>query len=450
MDIAKLRATINGTVIAPGDEGYDLARQTFYGGIDNKPAVIIQAKTDDDVAKAVTLAQSTGLSLGIRSGGHSIAGFSVPDGGIMLDLRNMKALAVDEQNRTAWVESGMTAGEYSKALDAYGLVTGFGDTGSVGIGGITLGGGIGFLVRKYGMAIDNLLAAEVVTAEGKKIIASEQENPDLFWAIRGGGGNFGVATRFQFKLQPLGDAYGGLLILPAEPEVLVRLLETADAAPDELSIIANVMPAMPMPFLPKEIHGQMIIMVLLMYAGPAVEGEKVVASIKPIAPPLADLTKPMRYHEIFMPEDDSYHPTAVSTTMFMDKVDLTLAEGIIERLQKSDAMIRVVQLRTLGGAMAKVPADATAFAHRSHRLLTNVAAFYTTPEDKKIRETWVEDMVALLNQGDDGMYVGFIGDVGEAQVKAAYPAATLKKLKAIKQKYDPANLFKFNHNIKPE
>lgn len=449
MDIAKLRGTVQGTVMTPGDAGYDEARQTFYGGIDHKPTVIMQAKTDTDVIEAVNLARTTGLNLGIRSGGHSIAGFSVPDGGIMLDLRNMKTLEVDEQNRTAWVETGMTAGEYSKALDTYGLVTGFGDTGSVGIGGITLGGGIGYLVRKFGMAIDNLLAAEIVTAEGKKLTVDEQNHPDLFWAIRGGGGNFGVATRFKFRLQPLSDAYGGLLILPAEPKVLASLLSLADAAPDELSIIANVMPAMPMPFLPKELHGQVVIMVLLMYAGPASEGEKVVAPIRALAEPLADMLKPMRYCEIFMPEDESYHPTAASTTMFMDSVDQTLAGKIIKSLKESDAVLRAVQLRTLGGAMAKVPSDATAFAHRTHRLLTNIAAFYTTPEDKKIREAWVTEMAAMLSQGDEGMYVGFIGDVGEQQVHAAYPKEILKKLQAVKQTYDPNNLFKLNHNIKP-
>src|SRR5512145_1279083 len=215
-----LRAAVKGQVIAPGDSEYDGARTVFYGGFDRRPAVIVRVADVADISYLVTLARQTGLELAIRSGGHSVAGQSVSDGGIVLDLCNLQALQIDQENRTAWAETGLTAGEYTVTVGAHGLATGFGDTGSVGIGGITLGGGIGYLVRKFGLTIDNLLAAEIVTADGQLLRVDSGTHPDLFWAIRGGGGNFGVATRFQFRLHKLETVLSGMLILPATPEVI--------------------------------------------------------------------------------------------------------------------------------------------------------------------------------------------------------------------------------------
>src|SRR5687767_13074830 len=245
ISILKLRTTFNGRVIAPGDHGYDQARTVFWGGIDRRPAVIIRVADAADVSRVVSLARETGLDLAIRSGGHSTAGHSVADGGIVLDLSNMRDLQIDVERRTAWAETGLTAGEYTTTANAYGLATGFGDTGSVGIGGITLGGGIGYLVRKYGLTIDNLLAAEVVTADGQIRQVDANTRPDLFWAIRGGGGNFGVVTRFQFRLHKIDTIVGGMLILPATPAVIDEFIAQADAAPEELSTIANIMVAPP-------------------------------------------------------------------------------------------------------------------------------------------------------------------------------------------------------------
>src|SRR3990172_2240092 len=218
--VAGLRAVLKGRVIAPDDAGYDEARTIFYGGIDRRPALIVRTADSTDVGHVISLARETGLELAVRSGGHSNAGHSTTDGGIVLDLRDMKALAIDVDGRTAWAETGLTAGEYTAAAGAYGLATGFGDTGSVGIGGITLGGGVGYLVRKHGLTIDDLLAAEVVTADGQLLRANSESHPDLFWAIRGGGGNFGVATRFQFRLHDVYTIRGGMLILPATPDVI--------------------------------------------------------------------------------------------------------------------------------------------------------------------------------------------------------------------------------------
>src|SRR5918997_4012801 len=298
--ISELRAAFNSRVIAPDDAGYDEARAVFYGAIDRRPAVIIRVASAADVSQVVSLARETGLNLAVRSGGHSLAGHSTTDGGIVLDLSDMKTLQIDTERRTAWAETGLTAGEYTAATGAHGLATGFGDTGSVGIGGITLGGGIGFFVRKYGLTIDDLLAAEVVTADGRLLRADAETHPDLFWAIRGGGGNFGVATRFHYRLHELDSIVGGMLILPATPEVIASFIAEAEAAPDELSAIANVMTAPPMPFVPPEAHGQLIIMAMLVYAGEEVdEGERAIAPFRALAKPIADMVKPMRYPEIY-------------------------------------------------------------------------------------------------------------------------------------------------------
>jgi hypothetical protein len=445
----QLQADFTGRLVFPNDTDYDQLRTVFYGGIDHKPTVIILAENTQDVQKALSLAHSSGLDLCVRSGGHSTAGYSTCEGGIVLDLRKMKKLEIDTENQTAWAEAGLTAGELTTAADKHDLVIGFGDTGSVGIGGITLGGGVGFLVRKYGLTIDNLLAAEIVTAEGEVLRVDAKNHPDLFWAIRGGGGNFGVVTRFQFQLHPLSKVVGGMLILPAEPEVLSGFMALAAKAPDELSVIVNVMPAPPMPFLPAEQHGKLIIMAIMMYVGDAEASEKVLAPFRVLSTPLADMLKPMRYAEIFQPENDSYHPTAVSQNMFMKTVDQTLAQTIIDRLQDSDAVMRVVQLRTLGGKYAQVPRDATAFAYRTNEIMVNIAAFYTTPEDQKIREAWVAELAKLLNQGESGSYVGFIGLRDDLSTHAAYPKGTWERLVEIKRRYDPTNFFHHNQNIKP-
>jgi FAD/FMN-containing dehydrogenase len=447
--VPRLRAALNGRVIGPEDAGYDQARTVFYGGVDRRPAVIVRPADAAEVAQVVSLARESGLELAVRSGGHSSAGHSTTQGGIVLDLADMHALEIDAERRTAWAQTGLTAGQYTAAASAYGLATGFGDTGSVGIGGLTLGGGVGFLVRKHGLTIDDLLAAEVVTADGQLLRTDAESHPDLFWAIRGGGGNFGVATRLQLRLHQLDQIVGGMLLLPAAPAVIAGLVAEAEAAPEELSVIANVMPAPPMPFVPEEQHGQLVVLVLLAYAGPAEAGQRAIAPLRALATPIADMVRPMPYPELFLPEEGDYHPTAVGHTMFVDTIDHAVAETIFDHLQASDATMRVAQLRVLGGAMARVPAQATAFAHRDSRIMVNLAAFYDGPADKAVRQAWVDDFAAALRQADSGAYVNFLGDEGQARVRQAYPGSTWDRLMAIKARYDPTNLFRLNQNIPP-
>jgi FAD/FMN-containing dehydrogenase len=447
--LSTLRASVTGRVIGPEDSGYDEARTLFYGGFDRRPTAIVRVADSDDVAKVVSFAGETGSPLAVRSGGHSVAGHSVIDEAIVLDLSDMRGVEVDAAQRTAWAQAGLTAAEFSAAAGAHGLAIGFGDTGSVGIGGITLGGGVGYLVRKYGLTIDDLIAADIVTADGRLVRADAGTNPDLFWAIRGGGGNFGVATRFQFRMHELPSVVGGMLFLPATPEVVAGFMAEAESAPEELSAIANVMPAMPMPFLPAEQHGRLVVMAFMCYAGPTGDGQRALAPFRALAEPIADLLRPMSYHEIYPPEPEDYHPTAVGHTMFMDRVGLDEAKTIVQYLEASDAMLRVTQLRVMGGAMARVPVEATAFAYRGSRIMANVGAFYEGPEDMVVRRAWVEELAGALRQSDGGAYVGFLGDEGEERVRAAYPGSTWERLRQVKARYDPDNLFRFNQNIPP-
>jgi FAD/FMN-containing dehydrogenase len=442
-----LRARLRGRVVEPSDPDYDALRVVVLGGVDPRPALIVRPAEDADVAAAVAFARDRGLPLAVRSGGHSGAGHGTVDDGLVVDLRDLHGIEVDAGTRTAWVEAGATAGEVTAATAAHGLVVGFGDTGSVGVGGITLGGGVGYLSRSHGLTVDNLLAADVVLADGRVVRADADQHPDLFWALRGGGGNVGVVTRFRFRLHPLDGVTGGILLLPATAEVLAGFVAALLAAPDELSAIVNVMPCPPMPFVPAEQHGELVVMALTCWSGSADAADAALAPFRGLATPLADLVRPVAYPELFPPADPEYRPTAVARTLLLDHVDLALAERVLERLRAVDGM-RVVQLRALGGAIARVPADATAYAHRTSRLMGNVAAF-VTGDDREHRAGWVAGTVALLDQGDPGVYVNFLGDEGPDRVRAAYPGSTWDRLAAVKATYDPRNLFRRNQNVPP-
>ncbi len=446
--IDELRGALEGEVVAPTDAAYDDARQVFFKGIDRRPAAIARVAGADDVARVVSLARESGLELAVRSGGHSRAGYGTSDGGLVLDLSAMSAIEVDADSRTAWVETGATAGEYTNATGEHGLATGLGDAATVGIGGITLAGGIGFLIRKNGLTIDDLLAAEVVTADGKVVRASEEGEPDLFWALRGGGGNFGVATRLQLRLHEISEIVGGMLILPATGEVITGFLEAAENAPEELSAIANVMIAPPMPFVPAEAHGKPALMAMFAYVGPPDNADGVFAPFRALADPLADMIRPIRYPELY--EGETPEPqNAAGTNFFTDSIDGSAAEAILEQLQASTAMMKAVQIRVLGGAMSRVPADATAFAYRDRPMFVNIAAMYMDPAERETHEGWVSGLAESLDGNGAGAYTGFFGKEDEATVRTAYPGPTWDRLRDVKRRYDPDNLFRLNHNIPP-
>jgi FAD/FMN-containing dehydrogenase len=444
----ELRSQIDGELITPQDGAYDDARHVFFKGVDKRPLAVARVAGADDVARVVTAARETGLELAVRSGGHSRPGYGTSDGGLVIDLSGMNSVEIDDEGQTAWVESGATAGQYTNATSERGRVTGLGDTGSVGVGGITLAGGVGFLARKNGLTIDNLLAAEVITAKGEVVRASEESEPDLFWAIRGGESNFGVATRLQLGLHEISEIVGGMLIVPATPETITGFLEAANAAPEELSTIANVMIAPPMPMIPEEAHGKPVVMGLFAYVGPVDQGEEVLAPFRALADPHADMLRPMRYPELYEgPEPEPQF--AAGANFFVDSLDSAAAGAILEQLPQSTAMMKAVQLRVLGGALARVPNDATAFAHRDRKLMVNVAAMYVDSGEKATHDSWVNGLADAIGKDGAGGYVGFLGEEDEETLRAAYPGGTWERLRGLKRRYDPDNLFHLNHNIPP-
>ena len=447
--IEKLRAEIKGTVITPADADYDAVRGRLSNEVVRRPGLIVRPLDAVDVSRVVTFARETGMELAIRGGGHSLAGYGTSEGGVVLDLSQMKGIEINVEERTAWAEGGLTAGEYTLEAAKYGLATGFGDTASVGIGGLTTGGGIGFLVRKYGLTVDNLLAARVVTADGQIRYVDADTHPDLFWAIRGGGGNFGVVTQFKFRLHPVDTVVGGLLILPADREIIAGFAALAEGAPDELSSIVTIMAAPPMPFIPAELHGQVVMMAMLVYTGDVEEGLRVVEPFRKLAEPLADMIGPMPYPAIYRGEDPNFRPVTALRTKFIDRVDEQTAQVILDHIYAANAPFRIAELRVLGGAMGRVPADATAFGHRSSRVMASFITIYQNRDEAAIHEEWVSRGIAALKSGAGAAYVNFLAGDDEAILHEAYPAATLERLAAIKAKYDPTNLFHLNHNIAP-
>jgi FAD/FMN-containing dehydrogenase len=409
---------------------------------------VIRVADAKDVAAVIHVAVDGGLPLAVRSGGHSPAGHSLVEGGLVIDVSGLKTIDLDLENLAVWAGAGLTAGEYTAALAEHGLVTGFGDTASVGISGLTLGGGLGYLSRKHGLSIDSLLAAEVVIADGQVLRVDEDHYPDLFWALRGGGGNFGVATRLRYRLQPLKTVIGGMLFLPATPEVVAGFVTVAGAAPDELSTNAAVMLAPPLPFLPEAFHGQQVLIGSMAWAGNVGAGEKALAPFRALAPALVDTLRLMQYGELFLPEED-FRPLITSRSNFADNIGITEAETILDKLTASEAITSIVQLRVLGGAIGRVSSDATAYAHRQRRVLVNVVAMYVDSEEGDKHRGWVEALSLRLHQGEPGVNLNFLGDEGPDRVREAYPGPTWDRLREVKRKYDPNNLFSRNHNIPP-
>jgi FAD/FMN-containing dehydrogenase len=445
----QLASDLEGRVLTSEDPAYDTARTVFAEHVDRRPALIARVAGPGDIARIVEHARETGCEIAVRSGGHSPAGHGVSDGGVVIDLSALRSFELDEAQRTAWAGAGLTAGAFTAAAGRHGLATGFGDTGSVGIGGITLAGGIGFLVRKHGLTIDDLLAAEIVTADGRLRRVDAETEPELFWALRGGGGNFGVVTRLQYRLHPVDTVLGGLLVLPATPEVISGFIAEAEAAPDELTTIANVLRAPALPFLPEELHGSLVVMAKLVYAGDVDAGRRALAPFRALAEPVADLVQPMAYPEM-LPDGERSSITAVARTMFAGGVAPRQAETILERVGESPATMAACELRVLGGAMARVPVDATAFAHRQSRMMINVAAIYDpSTSERSEHAEWVHGLSAELDDGDPGAYAGLLADEGEARVRAAYPGGTWERLAAVKAGYDPGNVFRLNQNIAP-
>lgn len=450
LDIATFSAGLAGSVIRPEDAGYDLARQVHNATIDRHPALIVRAATAADVARTVVFARDTGLELAVRGGAHSLAGYGTVEGGIVLDLGAMKGLHIDPERRIAWAQAGLTAGEYTAAAAGHGLATPFGDTGSVGIAGLTLGGGIGWLVRKHGLAIDALLSVEVVTADGRIIVASETDHPDLFWAIRGGGGNFGIVTRFQFRLYAVATVLGGALFLPPTREVLQSLVPLAASAPEALTTISVLMAAPPAPFIPEALHGQPTLALMFVFDGDAEAGQAALEPFRQVATPMAEFVMPMPYVGIYELMHGAEERTPAShRSLFLDTLDDAAIDTILQRMAAPSSPMAMTQIRVLGGAMARVDDAATAFAHRDASVMVVLITGFEDPAEAPVHAAWTESYFEALRPRSTGVYSNFLEAEGEDRVHEAYPEATYRRLADVKRRYDPTNLFHLNQNIRP-
>ena len=448
-DLAAFATGFDGAVVAPDDPAYDAARRVANSAIDRRPAVIVRPAGKAGVARAVAFARDAGLPLAVRGGGHSAAGHGVADGGLVIDMAAMKAIEVDPHRRVATAEGGVLAGEYVKATFAHGLTTPLGDTSTVGLGGLTLGGGAGWLARKHGLTIDSLLAAELVTADGRVVRVSEDEEPDLFWAIRGGGGNFGVVTRFEFGLQPIGTVLGGALVLPGTREVLRSHLPIAASAPDEMSTIAMLMAIPRLPFVPAGHHGTLAMLVMVVHAGELEAGHAALAPYRAVATPLGEAVAPMPYPAIFEIGGPGGPMASVTRSMFLPALDDAAVDTILDFMARRSAPGALVQLRVLGGAVGRVPAEATAYAFRDRPLMLTVIVPFPDPAEADVHREWADALSGALRPAATGVYSNFLEDEGPARVREAYPGLTYHRLESVKRRFDPSNVFRVNHNIPP-
>jgi FAD/FMN-containing dehydrogenase len=450
LDLEAFEAGLTGSIVLPGSPDYDQARQVNSAINDRHPALIVRAADAGDVARTVSLARESGLALSVRGGGHSVAGHGTNDGGIVLDLGPMKGLHIDPERRLAWAQPGLTAREYTVAAAAHGLATPFGDTGSVGIAGLTLGGGIGWLARKFGLAIDALEAVDLVTADGRQVTASAESHQDLFWAVRGGGGNFGVVTRFVYRLYPVGEILGGALFMPATREVLASLEPIASSAPEELTTISFVMHLPPAPFVPAELVGTPSVAIIFVWSGDPAAGQAALQPFREVATPLIDMAMPMPYPGIYaLLEQAEQRSLSIHRSRFLSTLDGDAVDAILAAIAAPSSPAAMVQLRVLGGAMARVPADATAFAHRDASVMAVIITPFEDAATEPQHRAWTEALHEQLAANDAGVYSNFLEAEGDERVRAAYPGGTYERLADVKRRYDPSNLFRLNQNIRP-
>lgn len=441
-DMDALVARLHGSLVRPDDPAYDSARSIYNAAYDRRPALIARCAAAADVAAAIAFARVHGLEIAVRSGGHSIAGHSTTEGGLVIDLSSMKTISIDPIHRTARLDPGLTWAEVAAAAQPHGLALTSGNMGSVGVGGLLLGGGIGWMVRKYGLTIDRLRAVELVTADGRFLRASADEHTDLFWGLRGGGGNFGVATAFEVDLHPAGTVFGGVVFYDAaEAERIVpAFAHLAAAAPDELTAQGLFMCAPPLPFITPALVGKPVFAIFVCYTGDLAEGERVVAPLRVLGTPLADVIAPMPYSAMFALTDDGaeHRQPQDGRSLFLKTVNDEVLQTFVREMLVYLAPGMIAQVSILGGAMGRVAADSTAFAHRDAQmgLLIAVGGANIAPLQVGMERIW-----QAIRPYGGGVYVNFIANEGVQRVREAYPVATYARLAELKRKYDPTNLF---------
>ncbi len=447
---------LQGELVLPGDAGYDTGRRVWNGMIDRHPAMIAYCADAGDVIKSVQFAKTHGLLAAVRSGGHNVAGNSVCDGGIVIDLSRMKGIEVNAASRIVRAQAGLTWGELDRATQAYALATTGGIVSRTGIAGLTLGGGIGWLMRKFGVTCDNLLSVNMVTAEGRLVTASAEKNQDLFWGVRGGGGNFGIVTEFVYRLHEVGPAVlAGSVYYPASKcrEVLRFYRDYIATIPDELTTMFAYMAASPNPALYKLLNGGPVTAIHVCYTGPMEKGDKVLKPLRQFGPPLLDAIRQMPYVELQSMLDPGAPPYQLN--YWKSSHLKSLSDEAIDMLARCSAAITSplsqVHLQHMGGAVQKTGEDEMAFSHRDALCALNIVTKWAEPRESEKHIQWTRDFEAAMRPfSTGGVYVNFLGEEGEDRVRAAYGPAKYVRLVALKKKYDPTNFFRMNQNIKPE
>ena len=455
--IRELENGLAGSVVGPGDPSYETARRVWNHTIDQRPALVVRAASTDDVARTVRFARSEGRPIAVRGGGHSVAGFSTCDDGIVIDLAQLNGVHVDAKSRRAYAGGGTRWKDFDAATQQHGLATTGGLVSTTGIGGLTLGGGFGHLVRKHGLTCDNLRSVELVTADGSVVHASESQNPELFWALRGGGGNFGVVTRFELALHPVGPVVlGGLIFYPGDQaiQVMTGWRDQVHTMTDELSTFISLATAPPAPFIPDDWHNRKVVIVLACWAGDLADGEDVVRPLRSLGTPITDLLGPISYLDLQQLVDPIWVAGAGNyyTSTFLDGLPDEAIQTLADFHQSSTDLPVLAELHIhhFGGAVARVPAGSTAFTDRSSPFLLNCAARTADPTELPPQVAWARTARnAMTAFGKGEMYVNFSGEGGDGNRRASYPPEIYARLQAVKDEYDPLNMFRFNMNVSP-
>ncbi len=442
--LREFKANLRGQLLRSGDLGYDTARKIFNAMFDKHPGLIARCAGTADIINAVNFARTHNLSVAVRGGGHSPAGNSVCDGGMLIDLSQMKGMRVDPAKRTARAQPGLRLGEFDRETQAFGLATTLGIVSNTGIAGLTLGGGIGWLNGKHGLACDNLLSADLVTANGQFQTASPTENPDLFWTVRGGGGNFGIITSFEYQLHPVDKILGGLIVYPISKarEVLQFYDQFSREAPDELSTAAALLTAP---------DGNPAVIIVVCYTGSMAEGEKTIKPLRTLEPPIVDMIRPMKYLELQSLLDEGYPPGRLHywKSNFVQAPSKDAIDVMVEYAKARPSPLSAIVLQQMHGAAARVPIRNSAFAHRREQYDLLIVGQWTSPADNERNIKWAQEAWEKLQPFTErSVYVNDLGEEGDQRVKAAY-GPNYERLVTLKNKYDPTNFFHQNQNIRP-
>jgi FAD/FMN-containing dehydrogenase len=457
-DLARLRRGFEGQVLLPDEPGYHEARRVWNAMVDRRPAVIARCASPADVAAAVGFARAQELEVGVRCGGHSVLGISVPEGGLMVDLTPLRAVRVDPDRRRAWVAGGALLGDLDRATQPSGLATTAGNVSHTGVGGLTLGGGMGWLARRFGLACDNVARFQLVTADGELLQASESENPELFWGLRGGGGNFGVVTEFEFDLYQVGTAalIVDLFYAPQDaPGALRRWRGLLAEVPRQATPTAWVGTTGAFPFLPPKLHGRPLASVGYVWVGDPDQGRGLLPALRQGAPPLAERVQELSYLEL-QRIDDAAHRHGVRRYWkghFLRELDDAAIDAFLARGDTDGggdpALLPYAGLQSYGGAVADVGDDETAFGHRDALVEFVAVANWSDPAEDQPRMAAARRYARAVEPFASGVYVNALGDEGQAGIQRAYGAGKLARLAALKDRYDPGNVFHLNHNIRP-